>query len=105
MDKYQSLKADGTWRDRLHYVLSLSNRTEIEEHLRNSSSHDDVQLLIILSKSTKNERILHELSKTDSLPIRQRIFAAQGWLKIEQDEGRISNYLVQMMTERSIPRL
>ena len=105
MEKYQSLKAEGTWKDRLHHVLSLVDRAEIEQQLRNAASHDDLQMLIILSKSTKHEQILFELPKTDSVPIRQQLFAAKGWLKIQQDEGRIFNYLAQMMTEKSVPRL
>lgn len=105
MDKYQSLKTEGTWEDRLHYVLSLPDKTEIEKYLRNSSSYDDLQMLIMVAKSTKNKHTLLELSKTDSLPICQRIFAAKSWLKIEEDTEQIYNYLVEIITEKSIPRL
>jgi hypothetical protein len=28
IDKYELLKIEGTWKDRLKYVLSISNKTE-----------------------------------------------------------------------------
>ncbi|CAF4959172.1 unnamed protein product, partial [Rotaria magnacalcarata] len=79
------LKTEGAWNDRMKYVLSLSNKTEIEKHLKQSTSYEDLQMLTFLSKSTKIEKNLFDIFKTDSLPIIQRIIAGKGWLKIQRD--------------------
>jgi hypothetical protein len=105
INKYELLKTEGTWQDRLQYVLSLSNKTEIEAHLKESATYDDLQMLVFLSKSTKNEKNLFEIFKTDSLPTGQRIIAGKGWLKIPKDEKQIYEFIVDTMNDRHIPRL
>ena len=42
-------------------------------------------------ESTKNEKNLLEIFKTDSLPIRQRIIAGKYWLKLQSDENKSMN--------------
>ena len=39
INKYELLKTDGTWIDRLKYILSLSDKTEIEKYLKESLNH------------------------------------------------------------------
>ncbi len=34
IEKYELLKNEGSWTDRLNYILSLSNKTEIESYLK-----------------------------------------------------------------------
>jgi len=105
INKYELLKTEGTWKDRLKYILSLLDKTEIEKHLKQSSSYDDLQMLIFLSKSTKNEKNLLEIFKTDSLPIRQRIISGKNWFKIQKDEKQIYEFIVETMNDKTIPRL
>ncbi|CAF3289844.1 unnamed protein product [Rotaria sp. Silwood2] len=102
--KYELLKIEGTWKDRLKYVISSRDKTEIEKYLKQSSSYDDLQMLVFLSKLTKNEKNLLEISKTDSLPIRQRTIAAKGWLKIQRDEKQIYEFIVETMNDKNIAR-
>jgi hypothetical protein len=105
INKYELLKSEGTWKDRLNYILSLLDKTEIEKYLKQSSSYDDLQMLVFLSKSTKNERNLVEIFKTDSLPIKQRVIAWKGWLKIQRDEKQIYEFIVETMNNKNIRRL
>ncbi|CAF4787876.1 unnamed protein product [Rotaria sp. Silwood1] len=102
--KYELLKTEGTWKDRLKYIISLSDKTEIEKHLKQSLSYDDLQMLVFLSKSTKNEKNLLEIFKTDSLPIRQRTIAAKGWLKIQRNEKQIYEFIVETINDKNIGR-
>ncbi|CAF4187594.1 unnamed protein product, partial [Rotaria magnacalcarata] len=44
INKYELLKTEGAWNDRMKYVLSLSNKTEIEKHLKQSTSYEDLQM-------------------------------------------------------------
>jgi len=104
INKYELLKIEGTWTDRIKYILSLSNKTEIEKHLKQSSSYDDLQMLVFLSKSTKNEKNLLEIIKTDSLPLKQRIIAGKGWLKIPKDEEQISEFIIETLANTNIPQ-
>jgi hypothetical protein len=104
INKYELLKIEGTWTDRIKYILSLSNKTEIEKHLKQSSSYDDLKMFVFLSKSTKNEKNLLEIIKTDSLPLRQRIIAGKGWLKIQKDEEQISEFIIETLANTNIPQ-
>ncbi len=36
IEKYELLKNEGSWTDCLNYILSLSNKTEIESYLKKS---------------------------------------------------------------------
>lgn len=105
MNQYESFKAEGTWNDSTHYVLSLSDKSELENYLKQSSSYEDLKMLIFLSKSTKNANNLLHIFQTDSLPIKQRAIAGKGWLKIQTDEKPIHNFIIDMITDRNIPRL
>ncbi|CAF4155444.1 unnamed protein product [Adineta steineri] len=84
--KYELLKQDGTFQDRLKYVLSLGDNSEIEKYLKESllSSYDDLQMFVFLSTSTKNQKNLLEIIQIDSLPIKQRTIAAQNWIQLEK---------------------
>ncbi|CAF5194983.1 unnamed protein product, partial [Rotaria magnacalcarata] len=88
INEYQSLKSNGTWRDRLQYVLSIPNKDSIEKYLKESlfSSYDDLKMFIFLSVSSKNDKNLMEIFKNDSLPIHQRTSAGQYWIKFQKDE-------------------
>lgn len=105
INKYELLKSEDTWKDSLKYVLSLLDKTEIEKHLKQSSSYDDLQMLVFLSKSTKNEKNLLEIFKADSLPIKQRAIAGKNWLKIQKNEKQIYELIVETMIDKNIPRL
>lgn len=105
INKYESLKTDGSWIDRLKYVLSLSDKTEIEKHLKQSlaSSYDDLQIFIFLSKSTKNQKNLLEIFKTESLPVKQRAMAGKGWIQLQKDEKPIHDFLIETINDKNIP--
>jgi hypothetical protein len=107
IEKYELLNKQGSWIDRLKYILSLPNKTEIETHLKKSSfvSYDDLQTLVFLSKSTKNQTNLIEIFKSDSLPVRQRIEAAKAWLQLQKDEQQIHQFVVETITDSNIPQL
>ncbi|CAM4963222.1 unnamed protein product [Rotaria socialis] len=106
INEYQSLKINGTWRDRLQYVLSIPNKDSIENYLKESlfSSYDDLKMLIFLSVSSKNDKNLMEIFKNDSLPIHQRISAGQYWIKFQKDEKQIHNLLVEVINDKNIAR-
>jgi hypothetical protein len=106
IDKYELLKSDGTWKDRIKYVLSLSDKRELETHLRQSLStcYDDLQMFVFLSKSIKNEKDLFEIFKTDSFPVRQRAIAGKGWLKLQKDEKKIYEFVLETIADKNIPR-
>ncbi|CAF1192166.1 unnamed protein product [Rotaria sordida] len=106
INQYELLKKDGIWRDRLKYILSLSDKNDIEKHLKQSSlsSYDDLQMLIFLSLTTKNEKNLLEIFKTDSLPTQQRAIAGQHWIKLQKDEKQIHNFIVESINNKDIPR-
>jgi hypothetical protein len=105
INKYEFLKSEGTLNDRLQYVLSLSDKSEIEKYLKESSSYVDLQMLIFLSKSTKNEKNLFEIFQNDSLPIRQRIIAGKCWMKIQKDEKQIVEFIIEIINDKNFPRL
>ena len=106
ISQYKLLKSDGTFNDRLKYILSLTDKAEIEIYLKQNSlsSYDDLQILIFLSLSTKNEKNLFEIFKTDSVPIKQRTFALQCWLKLQKDEKQIYKFIVELINDKNIPR-
>ncbi len=41
INKYELLKTESTLKDCLKYILALSDKTEIEKHLKQSSSYDE----------------------------------------------------------------
>lgn len=105
INQYQSIKIDGTWNDLIQYVRSLSAKDELENYLKQSSSYEDLKVLIFLSKSTKNAKNLLQIFQTASLPIKQRAIAGKGWLKIQTDEKLIHHFIIDMIADRNIPRL
>ena len=106
VDKYESLKDDGTWMDRIRYVLSLPDKNKIEQHLKQSSttSYDDLVMFIFLSRSTKNEKNLLEIFQTNSLPVRQRARAAKSWLELIKDEKQVFDLITDSINDKNIPR-
>jgi hypothetical protein len=106
-EKYELLKREGSSIDRLKYILSLSDKTEIEIYLKEyaTRSYDDLQMLVFLSKSTKNQANLIEIFKTDSFPVCQRANAAKAWLQFQKDEEKIHQFVVETITDPTIPRL
>jgi hypothetical protein len=107
IENYERLKKQGSWKDRIDYILSLSDKIEIEIYLKKSSfiSYDDLQMLVFLSKSTKNRMHLIEIFKTDSLPVRQRIEAGKAWIQLEKDEKQIHQFVIETITASNVPRL
>ncbi|CAF3971219.1 unnamed protein product [Adineta steineri] len=105
ISKYELLKHEGTWFDRIKYILSLSDKNEIEKYLKQSTSYEDLQILIFLSKLTKNEKNLLEIFQNDSLPVRRRIIAGKAWLKIQNDENQIHKFIVETINDKNISRL
>jgi len=106
INKYESLKVDGAWIDRVKYILSLSDKNEIEKHLKESSksSYDDLQMFRFLSISTKKQKNLLEIFQTESFPVRQRAIAGKGWLQLEKDEKSIVDFLVRSINDKNLPR-
>jgi hypothetical protein len=104
IEKYELLKADDTWENTLKYVLSLSDKNEIKKHLKDSECYDDVQILLYLAKSTKNTEDLFEIFQRDSFPVKQRAFAIKSWLKLEKDEKKIEEFVVQSINNENLPR-
>ncbi|CAF3315830.1 unnamed protein product, partial [Rotaria sp. Silwood2] len=86
--------------------LSLSDKNHIEKHLKESllSSYDDLQAFIFLSISTKNQINLLEIFKNDSLPVKQRAFAGQHWIQLQNDEKQIYNFLVESINDKNLAR-
>ena len=105
INKYESLKNEGAWNDRIRYVLSLSDRNELENHLKQSSSYEDIQMFVFLSKSNKDEKNLLQIFQTHTLPIKQRAIAGKSWLKIQRNEQQIHDFIIEMVNDQSIPRL
>lgn len=106
MEEYELLKKEGSWMDRLKYILTLSNKTEIETQLKSSmSSYEDVQMLLFLSKLTKNQTNLMEIIKKDVLPTHQRMEAAKIWLQLEKDHTKIHQFVTEIVTDSNNPRL
>jgi hypothetical protein len=106
INKYESLKNDGTSVDCLKYILSLSDKSEIEKYLKESltTSYDDLQMFIFLSKSTKNEKNLFEIFQTDSLPIKQRAIAQKCWIKLQKDEKEIFDFVIKSINDKNLCR-
>ncbi|CAF3417336.1 unnamed protein product [Rotaria sp. Silwood1] len=106
IEKYELLKYEGSSTDRLNYILSLVDKREIEIYLKSLSikSYNDLQMLIFLSKSTKNQTNLFEIFKNNSLPIRQRADAGKAWLRLQHDEKQVHQFVVETITDSTIPR-
>ena len=104
VEKYESLKRSGAWMDRLNYIRSLPDRTAIETYLKQSGSDDDRQMLLSLFLSSKNQVQLLERFQTDHLPVRQRIKAADAWLRLEIKEQQVHQFVVTTITDPNLPR-
>ncbi len=107
IEKYELLKHEGSAIDRLEFILSLSNKTEIEIYLKKSAvrSYDDLQMLVFLSKSTKSQTNLIEIFKTDAFPVHQRADAAKAWLRLQKDEKQIHQFVIETILDSNIPRM
>ncbi|CAF4966573.1 unnamed protein product [Rotaria sp. Silwood1] len=106
INQYELLKKDGTWKDRLKYILSLTNKNDIEKHLKESSisSYDDFKMLSFLSLSIKNEKNLFDMFKNNSLPTKQRATASQRWIQLQKDPKQIHNFIVESINDKNLPR-
>ena len=102
--EYELLKIEGTWKDRVKYVLSLRDKNELQKYLYQSSSYEDTRMLVFLSKSIKNKENLLPIFKTDSVQIFQRAIAAKAWLKLEKDERQIFKFIVEIVNDGNIAR-
>ena len=107
IEKYELLKKNGAWIDRIKYVLSSSVKNEIEQHLKQSSttSYDDLAMFIFLSTSIKNEKNLLEIFRTDSLTVKQRARAGKRYIELIKDEKQISDFIAESVNDKNIPRL
>jgi hypothetical protein len=106
ISQYESLKKNGSSVDRIKFISSLKDKNEIEEYLKESSktSYNDLQALIFLSNSIKNDKNLLEIFQTESLPIKQRVFAGKSWIKLQKDSKQIENFLVDTINNPNVPR-
>lgn len=104
IEEYESLKRSGAWLDRLNYIRSLPDRTAIETYLEQSGSDDDRQMLLSLFMSNKNQVQLLGRFQTDHLPVRQRIKAAEAWLRLEINEQQVHQFVVTTSTDQNLPR-
>ncbi|CAF1535427.1 unnamed protein product, partial [Adineta ricciae] len=107
INQYETLKTTGSWRDQVKYVLSLSDKTEIEQHLKKSAVtiYNDLRMLVCLSASTKNEKNLLEIFSNQSYPVEQRTHAGKIWLKLQKDQQKISDFIIQTINDKTVPRL
>jgi hypothetical protein len=107
INKYESLKTDGSWTDRIKYAVSLSDKSELEQHLKKSSqtSYDDLQMLVFLSTSTKNEKNLLEIFRNETLPVKQRAHAGKFWTRLQKDDKQVQEFLVKSIDDKNLPRL
>ena len=107
INQYETLKTTGSWRDQVKYVLSLSNKTEIEQHLKKSavSNYNDLRMLVSLSASIKSKKNLLEIFSNESYPVEQRTHAGKIWLKLQKNEKKISDFISQTINAKTIPRL
>ncbi|CAF4820257.1 unnamed protein product [Rotaria sp. Silwood1] len=106
INQYELLKTNGSWKDRLKYVLSLTDKNDIEKHLKESSisSYDDFKMLSFLSLSIKNEKNLFDMFKNNSLPTKQRATASQRWIQLQKDPKQIHNFIVESINDKNLPR-
>ncbi|CAF1154529.1 unnamed protein product [Rotaria sordida] len=85
IEEYELLKKRGTWTDRLIYIRSLPDRTQIETHLKQSAN-------------------LLDIFNADNLPVRQRGKAAEAWLRLEVDEKQVHQFVINAINNKNIPR-
>ena len=106
ISEYQSLEENGSLVDRRKYILSLKDKSEIEQYLRNSltKSLDHLQMLIFLSNITKNEKNFLSIFENDSLAIQGRILAGKSWIKLQKDPKTVEEFLVQTIQNKTHPR-
>ncbi|CAF4476503.1 unnamed protein product, partial [Rotaria sp. Silwood2] len=79
INQYELLKTNGSWKDRLKYVLSLTDKNDIEKHLKESSlsSIDDLKMLTS---------------------------AGQRWIQLQKDPKQIHNFIVESINDKNLPR-
>ncbi|CAF4467932.1 unnamed protein product [Rotaria sp. Silwood2] len=106
INQYELLKINGSWKDRLKYILSLTDKNDLEKHLKQSSesSYDDLKMLISLSLSTKNEKNLFDIFKNNSLSTKQRASAGQRWILLQKDPKQIHKFIVESINDKNLPR-
>ena len=106
ISKYESLKNDGTSINRMKHILSLSDKSELEQHLKKSfqTSYDDLQALNFLSDLTKNEQNLLQIFQADALPIKQRVAAGKSWIKLQKNQQQVEILLIETINNPNVPR-
>ena len=104
IEKYEWLKIHGTWIDRCKYIRSLTDKTQLEQYLKHSSSVDDLGLLVFYYKSSKDKNNLLELANSQQLPVEKRCQAIDAWLILETDEKQVHECIVTMVNNVNIPR-
>lgn len=102
IEKYELLKNDGTLKDRIRYVLSLSNKDQLESYLKERivACYDDLHMFRIISIINKNDKNLFQLFQNESLPVYQRISALKNWMKFQTDEKTVLNFIVQLIRDK-----
>ena len=107
IEKYELLKCEETVTARINYIQSLRDKNEIEIHLKKAVHHsyDDLQMLVFLSKSTKNKNNLIDIFKNASFPVRQRADAAKAWIQFQDNETQIYKFVVETISDLNVPRM
>ena len=106
ISKYESLKHNGTFIDRAKYIVSLSEKSELENHLKQSlqTSYDDLKAFIFLSDWTKNEQNLLQIFQGDALPLKRRVAAGKSWIKLQKDHKQVKHLLIETINNPNVPR-
>lgn len=106
ISQYQTLKVEGSWVDRVKYVYSLSDKTELKQFLKQSaaSSYDDLQMWVFLATMTKNSTDLLDIFRDESLPAQQRARAGGLWISLQKDPQQVQDFVVQSINDPRVPR-
>lgn len=107
LNDYELLKSNGTWKDRLKFIISSSNKDFFEKHLKESSysSYDDLEMLNFLSLFNKNEKNLIEIFENENFPIKQRFTAGHYWIQLQNDKNKIHNFIIETINNKNISKL
>lgn len=107
IERYESLKIDGTSKERVKYILSLSNTSELENYLKENlfCSYSNVDALRVLASRQHDEKTLLDLFENASLPGNQRFLALKSWLHTQKDANRVLELFINFIGDENFSRL